>query len=720
MAYKKKAKKENFPSPFLKWAGGKGRLLTDYSSYFPKKFGTYFEPFLGGGAVFFHLRPGSAFISDSNEELINCYIQVRDNPGELMELMRVHRKNHNKDEKKYFYDIRNQAYESLTGVEKAARTIYLNKTCYNGLYRLNSWGGFNVPLGKYKNPRIFEPKNILAASEILKTIDISVMDYMDIREITKSGDFIYMDPPYHPLSQTSNFTSYTETSFTNNDQENLASLYYQLDNMGCKLMLSNSDTKLIRTLYQGFNTIEIKASRSINSRADRRSAIGELLITNFDSKTNKRRHHVKKKSKYWAPWQKLFHNQVDLTKPVNRVSAGVIKRDTGMEPRLMAKFDTRNDLPPIFRDNGLFLLPVSNGEYVIVKGEGYHNIEEIHGDPEVFQCDLPFELKSAEYGTSEMQHIDFAFNSGLISHFTGVKKLFPTIRGRKFSPRFSFNANGVEIPEVSSVQVEVDAGYEGQGDIILVEAKVGNPGSFNIRQLYYPFRFWGEIGSGKRVRSIFFIYSKEENLYYLYEYRFKNKFNYNSIEPVSLKKYCIQNASPDADLLGYYLRQSGKIEKGERDLHIPQANDIEKIIEFVFRVDEGMVKSREIAKHLNITPRQGNYYGDAARALVLVDRTNKKEYSLTSRGKRFISLPVEKRNRLLCQLMMEMPIIKEVMTKLYKKKSLSRKEIAAVIEANSNLSGGTPERRASTLRSWFWWLYAAVGVVKVGRGRIFI
>lgn len=710
------------PSPFLKWAGGKGQLLDQYSNYFPEKFGRYFEPFIGGGAVFFHLRPENALLSDSNQELINCYRQVRENPEELMELLETHKQRYQENPKEYFYKIREQVYENLSDPEKAARTIFLNKTCYNGLYRLNSWGEFNVPIGKYKNPGIYDPENIRAASEALSAAELRVMDYTEIRNFVSAGDLVYLDPPYHPLNETSSFTGYTEASFSDEDQKKLALLYHDLDHMGCRVMLSNSNTKLINSLYSRYNIVKISANRAINSRADRRSAIHELLILNFETKESRQKNVRKKTSKYWTPWESLFNRHVDKNSGINFVSSKDIKKETGMEPRLMAKFDTREDLPPIFRENGMFLLPMSNGEYVIVRGEGFHDVETVPQPIEDFSCELPFELKSSEYGSSEMQHVDYAFNSGLISCFTGIGTLYPTIRGRKRSRSFSFRVKESEMIDVSSVQVEIDSGYEGENEIVILEAKVGTPKSFNIRQLYYPYRSWGEIVPDKKIRLVFFTYDPQEAVYSLYEYKFGDKEDYNSIELVTAKKYRIFYNKREMDLLGYYLHQVNEQKLPENRLHIPQANDVEKIIGVVFQVAEGLNNAKEIAEQFDLTHRQGNYYLDAGYSLGLLEKTKGRKaiYELTDAGKSFITLPVHKRNSRLCRLMMEMPIIKEIMTKLYEKKTLSMKEMAGIIEEHSDLSANTSRRRAGTLRSWFWWLYAAVGVVKVGRGRVFI
>ncbi len=263
--------------PFLKWAGGKNKLIQQYIPYFPKEFKTYYEPFLGGAAVFFYLNPASATLTDINAELINAYRCVRDNVEELIEILEVHQLRHCKD---YYYNIRQ--CKGVTNVEKAARLIYLNKTCFNGLYRENSKGEFNVPIGKYKNPKICNPVLLRSVSAALQNAQINVRPFEDILNyVNSSDDFVYFDPPYHPLSPTSNFTAYSRYSFSQDDQIRLKQVFAELAERGVKVMLSNSDCKFIRTLYSDFNINSILAARLINSDIMKRGKISEVLITSY-------------------------------------------------------------------------------------------------------------------------------------------------------------------------------------------------------------------------------------------------------------------------------------------------------------------------------------------------------------------------------------------------------------------------------------------------------
>jgi len=264
-------------SPIVKWAGGKSRLLAQYQPYLPREFKGYFEPFVGGGALFFWLRSQRgafpARLNDSNEELINCYRVVQREPGELVGLLKQMQLQHNPD---YYYQVR--ASEPKTDLERAARLLYLNKTCYNGLYRVNAAGRFNVPLGRYKNPAIVNEAGLWEAHRELQGAELTLQSFEEAAAEAKKGDFVYFDPPYHPLNPTSNFTSYTKDCFGEAEQFKLAQLFKKLSKRGCHVLLSNSDAPLIRGLYHGFCQIEILAPRFINSKSQKRAPIVELLI----------------------------------------------------------------------------------------------------------------------------------------------------------------------------------------------------------------------------------------------------------------------------------------------------------------------------------------------------------------------------------------------------------------------------------------------------------
>lgn len=267
-------------APIVKWAGGKGSLLPQLAAYTPAphQYNRYFEPFLGGGAMFFALQPEQSYLYDVNAELIEVYQVVRDHVDDLIAALSYHR-----NESDYFYAVRSQRPAELTKIERAARFIFLNKTCYNGLYRVNRQGQFNVPVGRYKNPRIADATGLHAASAALQNAHLVATDFERLLLTAASGDLIYFDPPYAPLSPTSSFTSYTSGGFTRADQERLANAYRILDQRGCLLMLSNSSAPLIYDLYDGYRLHDIYARRAINSKPGGRGHVLELLITNFDA-----------------------------------------------------------------------------------------------------------------------------------------------------------------------------------------------------------------------------------------------------------------------------------------------------------------------------------------------------------------------------------------------------------------------------------------------------
>jgi DNA adenine methylase len=263
-------------TPFIKWAGGKSQMLAQYATLIPDHYHRYFEPFVGGGAVFFSLNPRISFLADVNTELINTYTVVRDSVEELITSLKKHI-----NEKEYYYYVRGQCPDQLSVIERASRFIYLNKTCYNGLYRVNKAGIFNVPFGKYKNPKIVDELNLRAANYYLQSVRLTATNFEEATQAAAEGDFVYLDPPYHPLNNTSKFTNYAENGFTSVDQQKLFIHYRQLHSKGCLLMLSNSDTPFIRDLYAGFDIREVNAKRMINCQSNKRGEIKELVIRNY-------------------------------------------------------------------------------------------------------------------------------------------------------------------------------------------------------------------------------------------------------------------------------------------------------------------------------------------------------------------------------------------------------------------------------------------------------
>ena len=277
---------ENKIPTFLKWAGGKRRILKDLELLFPKKFNSYFEPFLGGGSFFFFIKekynPKFSVISDINEDLILTYKAVRDNPEELIKYLNYFKKNDSSD---FFYKTRSKFNSKIIkGIKRCAAFIYLNKTCYNGLFRVNSKNEFNVPYGKYNNPEIFNMENIFHASKLLQGVIIKHQDYRDILKEVSPKSFVYLDPCYDPIKRTS-FVSYTPKTFSDSDRIFLADFVHKLKMKGANVLLSNNDLLEVRKLYPTFYIDQIFAPRSIGARMSDRKKIMELAIHNYP--TNK-------------------------------------------------------------------------------------------------------------------------------------------------------------------------------------------------------------------------------------------------------------------------------------------------------------------------------------------------------------------------------------------------------------------------------------------------
>lgn len=284
--WKDEQNKEERPKPFVKWVGGKRQLLKQFRSmnlYPPERFNfdkaRYFEPFVGGGAVFFDLLPKKAYLSDLNYDLVVTYNVIKNNVDGLIKSLKKH-----EYEKEHFLKVRAKDSKQLSDIEIASRFIFLNRTCFNGMYRVNSSGQFNVPFGKYSNPLICDEDNLRKVSKALQNVEIKHQDYKEVLMKAREGDFVYFDPPYYPVSRTASFTSYTNEAFLEKEQIELRDTFAELHKRGCYLMLSNSDTPFINKIYgevKGARITKVSAGRAINSNASKRGKITEVLVTNY-------------------------------------------------------------------------------------------------------------------------------------------------------------------------------------------------------------------------------------------------------------------------------------------------------------------------------------------------------------------------------------------------------------------------------------------------------
>jgi DNA adenine methylase len=281
----KMAKNNRLVAPFLKWVGGKRQIMPSIVAHLPENIQSccYVEPFVGGGAVLFHLQPEKAIVNDLNAELINVYRVIKNNIDDLITDLKKH-----ENTSEYFYKFRNidrtPDYKKLSDVERAARIIYLNKTCFNGLYRVNSAGEFNSPFGKYKNPNILNEPTMRAVSRYLNTNAVELLgeDYETVLDRLAQKSFVYLDPPYHPISGSSNFTGYVQGGWNMNDQIRLREACDKLNAKGIKFLLSNSSADFIKDQYKHYHISIVKANRAINSDGANRGEVDELLIRNYE------------------------------------------------------------------------------------------------------------------------------------------------------------------------------------------------------------------------------------------------------------------------------------------------------------------------------------------------------------------------------------------------------------------------------------------------------
>jgi len=271
--------------PFIKWVGGKRGLLKQILPFINNNFKNYHEPFLGGGAVFFELfsqgllKNKKIFLSDLNSELINTYKVVQNIPNDLILNLENYKKNHNKE---FYYKIREldrkPNFQELSEIERATRFTYLNKTCFNGLYRVNKKGFFNTPIGSYKNPNIADKETILSSSKALQNVTLLNQSFEKVINIVQKDDLVYFDPPYYPLNATSHFTSYDSNMFLDHQQKELFQIFQELEQLGVKTLQSNSDTDFIKNLYKDYRVNTVFANRFINSKSSNRGKVSEIII----------------------------------------------------------------------------------------------------------------------------------------------------------------------------------------------------------------------------------------------------------------------------------------------------------------------------------------------------------------------------------------------------------------------------------------------------------
>lgn len=410
-------------------------------------------------------------------------------------------------------------------------------------------------------------------------------------------------------------------------------------------------------------------------------------------------------------WEKIFDTrQIDLKQDLHYITASEMKTISGYEPRLLAKMDSRKDVPAVMKAHGYFLLPVSNGTYAIIRGNGFHNLERLSGIQD-FESRIKFNLSTISRNTSEMQYLDYSAMSGLIEHVVGRGTLYPSIRGREGSGTFSFDVAHQRL-YVDKAQIEVDLGLEGRDCIVLLEAKSKAVDDFIIRQLYYPYRRFNNLDSKKEIIPIFFTYNSAQNSYNFWVYKFNQLEEYGSIHLLGTSSYTISTPQSltvdDISPLGV---QYSNI--------IPQANDPNKILELVFKVSEGMNDARQIAQYFGFAERQSSYYREAAEALGLVKFASDRKYTLTEAGQKLVSLDTQERNVYFAKVMSNFKLIREILDALSAGRAINRQDIERRIEQDGSLSGSTIPRRALSLYAWLKWIAENTGAIGIDGGTVY-
>ncbi len=415
-----------------------------------------------------------------------------------------------------------------------------------------------------------------------------------------------------------------------------------------------------------------------------------------------------------AAWEKLVQARVDPAADIVAITKSDIESVTGNELRLMAKMDSSADLPEALRRHGYFILPIKNGEYLLVRGEGFHRLEQTNAAT-VFRPQLDFELTTLGVGDSESQHLDYCFHVGLIEHFAKLTGLRQTIRGRKRMQAIDFYVGSIGPIHVDSgVQVEVDLGCEGREDVILIEAKTGQPRDFNIRQLYYPYRMWREEIPNKHIRPWFFstTIADGQRRYCFWEYRFSDDRQYLSLELVRSETFVVQpekNRLTVAQLLAIHTAGAPPATRW----NVPQADSFWRVAELPLLLAQGIDTAAKVAAHYQFDPRQSSYYRQAAEFLGLIRSGARSHcYELTDLGQAYVALPADERRELLAGILAQFPPMRAVLGAIQQStREITKDEIVELIARNSTIASSTPRRRASTILAWLRWLESATGAV---------
>ncbi len=413
--------------------------------------------------------------------------------------------------------------------------------------------------------------------------------------------------------------------------------------------------------------------------------------------------------KAWVRY--LEAKQIVFDQPSYFIEASELKTLANREPRLLAKFDTPEQLAQPLKQAGYTLLPTRNGQYQLVRGNLFVALPSCPAT-DAFTPKLSFPLLTAGRGSGEAQYIDHAFNTGLLTYFLGLDTIYQTIRGREYTGQFEFQLSGLEI-RVESVQIEVDAGYESMYDIVLLEAKIGVPQHFNIRQMYYPYRHFTELAPQKRIRNIFLAYDLASASYHLYEFIFREKRDPLSAE---MEKCTIFRLTPPANLT---LHDLIDVRFQTHNQLVPQADDLNKIFELLTVVEAGINRAEDVADYFVFDKRQSSYYREAAEYLGLITSARYEGYSLTNLGIQVLSEPTDAQTRILAKVVVNSWIFVKLIGRAGIKGIFTDTDIDAVIasvqgkDGTAHYGGTTIPRRHRTIVAWIRWLAQEIGGFKI-------
>jgi DNA adenine methylase len=705
--------------PFLKWAGGKASAATRVISRLgkPEAGSTYFEPFLGGGAVFFRLQPEHAVLSDLNSALVETYQVVKTNVEALISQLESlkapsSREGYEKvrDE---FNELRRAGNGRSNSTRRSALFIWLNHTCFNGLYRENRDGDFNVPFGYYEDAFIYDPSNLRNASRALELAhaDLKCADYAAALSSAKPGDQIYLDPPYDPVGETANFTGYTATGFGSQDQWQLANLAHQLIERGCRVVVSNSPTPDIRELYADLSHELVLVPRAINCVGSKRGRVGEMLLFPRQRVTlHDRLDRVIREKGFDLDGSRTYQFTSTELKSIGRA-----------EPRLIAKMDTREQLPSLLASKGYFLLPTGPRSYAIVPGDGYHDLEDSGRTPQAFTPEREIPV-SVALKSGESAAIQTALYSGMLERVVGVPQLKSTLHNDKLTIRDSEIHYGDDWSlRLKGAQVEVDAGFENHGDFFLFECKVWSHETlkdFNVRQLFFPqvqaLEDFHRRGIRLKPRCFFLNIEPQTATYRFWEYAFEDPYNYSGLHLVRQQAFKL-NQTPGAspsDLLEELLNQPRS-----STTYVPQADDPSKLVALLEGVAEGFSTADQLAGRFQFDPRQANYYGEAAEELGMISRDPRRGFSLTDLGSKIVKLETDAAAREVIERIFTLPVFREIAESAVEtgNPAIPQDRIPKVIEhaSHGRYNETTVRRRTQSVVAWLNWIGEVTGTIRV-------